>query len=363
MAAETASTPFFTEDTLSALDARYEAQKLAFGALSFQSARCLRKFGLLALVSKAGKTGIDLASLQAQASISAYGVRVLMEASLGIGLCTLKDGQYRLTKTGIFVLRDAMTIANFDFNHDVNYQGFFHLDEAIETGTPAGLKELGNWATIYEGLSSLPQHVRDSWLAFDHYYSDGSFGLVMKKVFAKPVTRLLDVGGNTGKWARACVEHDDKVQVTLADLPQQIALAAAEMKQHPGASRVGFYPVNVLASDSVFPKGFDVVWMSQFLDCFADAEITDILKKVAAAASAHTRIFIMETFWDRQEYEAAAFCLQQTSLYFTCLANGNSQMYHSEVFSRCIDAAGLEIVDQTDGVGVSHTLLECRVKA
>lgn len=352
---------FFTEDKRTALEARYEAQKLAFGALAFQAARCLRKFGLLECVARAGRKGVSLAQIQQQVSISDYGVRVLMESALGMGLCTLNDGQYGITKTGVFVLSDPMTIANFDFNHDINYKGFYHLEEAIATGGPAGLKELGDWDTLYQGLSSLPQQQLDSWLAFDHYYSDGSFGLVMDKVFAQPVRRLMDIGGNTGKWARACVSHDASVQVTLVDLPQQVALATRAMAGHPGAARVSFYPTDILKPELGLPTGHDVVWMSQFLDCFSDAEITGILKKVAAVSAPDTRIFIMETFWDRQKFEAGAFCLQQTSLYFTCLANGNSQMYHSDVFRQCIAAAGLEVVAVTDDIGISHTLLECRL--
>ena len=61
-----------------------------------------------------------------------------------------------------------------------------------------------------------------------------------------------------------------------------------------------------------------------------------------------------------QPNEAAAFCLQQTSLYFTCLANGNSQMYHSSDLMRCIAEAGLKVVEDRDGVGIYHTLLKCR---
>jgi hypothetical protein len=40
-----------------------------------------------------------------------------------------------------------------DFTHDVSYLGTFHLQEALTTGKPAGLKVLGDWPTIYEGLS------------------------------------------------------------------------------------------------------------------------------------------------------------------------------------------------------------------
>jgi hypothetical protein len=49
-----------------------------------------------------------------------------------------------------------------------------------------------------------------------------------------------------------------------------------------------------------------------------------------------------------------------TSLYFTAIANGTSQMYRSDTFLACVREAGLEIEQQHDNLGVSHTLLVCR---
>jgi hypothetical protein len=103
--------------------------------------------------------------------------------------------------------------------------------------------------------------------------------------------------------------------------------------------------------------------MSQFLDCFPDDQIVAILRKVRASLPPKGRVWILELFWDRQRFEAAAFSLQQTSLYFTCVANGNSQMYDSSVFLGLVERAGLEISALTDGVGGYHTLLECRAAA
>jgi hypothetical protein len=100
--------------------------------------------------------------------------------------------------------------------------------------------------------------------------------------------------------------------------------------------------------------------MSQFLDCFSDAQIVSILKRCKQALNSGGSIYVLETFWDRQRFEASAFSLQQTSLYFTVMANGNSQMYDSNVFIRCVEEAGLDVVEQTDYIGVSHTLLVCK---
>ena len=59
----------------------------------------------------------------------------------------------------------------------------------------------------------------------------------------------------------------------------------------------------------------------------------------------------METLWDRQRFEPAAFCLTMTSLYFTAIANGNSKMYNTEDMQVCIEQAGLKIEEIYDGLG------------
>jgi hypothetical protein len=65
-------------------------------------------------------------------------------------------------------------------------------------------------------------------------------------------------------------------------------------------------------------------------------------------------------YWDRQKHDIAKYCLQMSSLYFTVMANGTSRMYHSQDILDCIREAGLAVVSQTDQLGMSHTLIECR---
>ncbi len=76
-----------------------------------------------------------------------------------------------------------------------------------------------------------------------------------------------------------------------------------------------------------------------------------LLKRGHDAMDANASLYILETFWDRQQHEAGAFSLHNTSLYFTCLANGNSKMYHSSEMKDCVAAAGLRIVREVDGIG------------
>ena len=75
-----------------------------------------------------------------------------------------------------------------------------------------------------------------------------------------------------------------------------------------------------------------------------------------------SRLYIMETLWDRQRFEPAALCLTLTSLYFTAIANGNSKMYHSDDLKRLVEEAGLEIETIHDFLGQGHSILVAKRK-
>jgi O-methyltransferase/methyltransferase family protein len=353
----------FDRDSLTALEALTAAQWLAFAPLAFQATVIMRDRGILAELAGAGPAGRTIEQVAVITGMSHYAARVILEAALGLHIVWRRDQSFHLGKLGRILLDDEMTGVNFDFTRDVCYRAAGHLDQSLREGRPAGLKELGPWGTLYEGLSVLPQPARESWHAFDHFYSDKAFAAACDKLALQPPRRLLDVGCNTGKWAQMCLDRLPTLDVGLVDLPMQLERARERLSNDGSVQRAAFHPLNVLAPDAELPGGYDLIWLSQFLDCFADEQVVAILRKARAALSPGGRLWILELFWDRQRFEAAAFSLQQTSLYFTCVANGNSQMYDSSVFVGLVRDAGFDIVEQTDGVGGFHTLLDCAVAA
>ena len=211
----------YTKEQLTAVEAQRLAQEIAFGPVVFQVSRLMLKFGIFQLLADKRK-GYTLQEISVQTGLTRYAAQVLLEASLTIGTILLEEDRYVLAKAGWFLLNDKMARVNMEFNHDVNYQGLFHLEEALLNGRPEGLKVFGEWPTIYEGLSQLPEQVQKSWFGFDHFYSDQSFGKALEIVFSHHPKRLLDIGGNTGRWATQCVQYNKEVEVTIVDLPQQL---------------------------------------------------------------------------------------------------------------------------------------------
>lgn len=345
----------------SAADARSEAQRIAFGPVLFQACQTMRRIGLLHAMAEARTAGATEAELIASCGISPYGFRVLIDMALTANVAWQRADRFGLTKTGHMLATDEMTRVNLDFVDDVCYKGLAHLEEAVRTGTPAGLREHGSWPTVYQGLAHLPGDFRKSWFEFDNYYSDRSYPEALRIVFRGSPRVIMDVGANNGKWSLACLRHDPEVRMIAVDLPGQLRDLERNIAQAGMSSRVTTHPADMLDPASTLPQGADAIWMSQFLDCFGEDEVVTILQKAKAALSADASLWIMETFIDRQRFEAAEFSLAATSLYFTAIANGNSRMYRAEHFEPLVERAGLRIVERIDDVGLGHSMLRCMV--
>jgi len=356
----------YQKDTIRAVDAKFEAQKIAFAPLAFQAVRAMLELGLLRHISDSGEKGLTLDEAAKKAGVSPYGAKVLLEIALGMNIvktlpCDNED-RFVVGKIGWFLLEDEMTKVNFNFVNDVCYKGAFELKRSVEAGKPLGLEVFGHEGkTIYEALSSLPEQVKKSWFAFDHFYSDIGFEEALPIVFARGPKKIIDIGGNTAKWAVRCCRYDPHVEVLIVDLPGQTAVAEREIARAGFSGRIKTLACNALDENTAIPPGADIIWMSQFLDCFSLAEVARIMQKARRAAGPATDVFIFEPFWDKQRFQAASFSLQATSLYFTCMANGNSKMYNSGEFAQTIESAGFDIVEATHNVGSNdYSLLRCR---
>lgn len=348
---------------MKAFDALQEAQKIAFAPFVFQATVSLRNLGILDFILENGaKSGVTIAEISKETSVSEYGLGVLLEIAESADIVSKDEAsKYELTKIGYFLNSNQMTSANINFTQDVCYNGLYHLQEAIETGKPSGLKELGDWSTIYEGLSQLKPKQQKSWFDFDHYYSDEIFEEALETVFKKKPKLLYDIGGNTGKFANLCCTYNDDVAVHIFDLKGQLEKALENAKNKGFEKRILGTEIDWLSDNPTIPAGADTIWMSQFLDCFSKEEIIKILKVAANAMDSETELVIIETYTDRQKFGSAKLTLEATSLYFTAMANGNSKMYNSEEFKTLVAKAGLT-VEVDNKVGEFHTMFVCKKK-
>ena len=96
---------FEQSDTLTAVEAKAAAQRIAFGPVLFQATLAMRRLGILdeLYTHRLGRTVAEIAQSRA---LSEYGARVLLEAGLSAGIVALSGERFTLTKTGWFLLKD-----------------------------------------------------------------------------------------------------------------------------------------------------------------------------------------------------------------------------------------------------------------
>ena len=351
---------FQDNDKKTALEAQYEAQRIAFAPIIFQVAKSMRDLGILEILYENDKIGLTIDEIAKKATLTTYGIQTLLETSLSADIVKIEEDKYFITKTGYFLFKDEMTKINMNYNHYVNYQGLYYLEDSIKNTKASGLKVFGEWDTIYPALSSLPTKAQQSWFEFDHYYSDTALDEAIDILLESSPNKILDIGGNTGKFSIKLTKNNKDVNVTIADLPQQIELANKNIAKEQLENQVDFYPINILDELQEIPCGYDIVWMSQFLDCFKKEDIVSILKRVKKSMSENTLIYIMEPLWDKQRQEAGAYCIINTSPYFTAMANGYSKMFNSTDMINYIHEAGLEVIKEIDNVGICQSVLICK---
>jgi ubiquinone/menaquinone biosynthesis C-methylase UbiE len=352
-----------SKKTMRAVEALQEAQKIAFAPYIFQATISLRKLGILDFIFNS-KNGATLNEIAEGTSVSEYGVGVLLEIAESSDIVLINENdKYELSKIGYFLAFDKTVNVNINFNNDICYKGLYHLNDSIVNGKAEGLKELGDWPTIYEGLSKLTPQQNKSWFEFDHFYSDYVFNDALEVVFKRNPKKIFDVGANTGKFAISCCKYNEDVNVTMVDLPGQLNVALGNAKKEGFDNRIEGHEIDWLSENPQLPnERADIIWMSQFLDCFSKDEIIKILSVCANSMDENSELFIMETFTDRQKFDNAKFILEATSLYFTTMANGNSKMYKASDFIDLIDQAGLKLEEDINQIGENHTILICKKK-
>lgn len=352
-----------TLSTSSALNARAKAQHIAFAPMLFQAIMSMKKTGVLSYIFE--HQAVTRKDISQMCHLRPYAVDVLVEAGISSEVLEENHGLVQLTTTGYFIHRDELTRVNMNFVHDICYQGMFLLQESLQESKPRGLEHFGTWDSIYQGLSELPPSTLKSWLEFDHYYSDQAMPAAAHILLNHSPHTILDIGGNTGRFASLCLTMDANVNLVVADLPGQIKMLKDNCKtlSEQQRARLNTVEINLLNPEAAIPDVADCIWMSQFLDCFSHEQILSILSRVHDTIKKDQKVYILEPLIDRQSHDAARYSLSMSSLYFTAIANGCSKMFTFDELSSLIIKSGMQIAHIYDSIGISHSLLVCTKKS
>lgn len=352
-----------TQRKIEILQAFEKAQSIAFAPFVFQAVAAAKDCGLLQALGESDSP-LPVSALAQKVALSEYAVTVLCDILESSEVIERDENHaYRLSRVGECLIYDQMTEVNFDFSNLVNYAPLKHTLKALQSGKPAGLKEYDEtWTTIYPHLKDLPQKSRRAWFAFDHFHSDSAYQAALNILKDRQVRYFVDIGGNTGRFTKKALATWQDSRACIVDLPEQIGLMRQNTNLKSLQNRIDTVPINWLDPDAqpLIKEKVDLIWMSQFLDCFSRAEAVSILKRVKNLTRQNgATVAILEPLVDHQRNRAATLSIACSSLYFSCLANGNSKFFSSEELKGIIDESGLTIKSISEPIGVGHSLYLC----
>ncbi len=336
------------------VEALTEAQKIIFAPMTFQAIGTMIDTGILQSLDKIPNS---VENLMTDLNLDEYTVRILLEVAQTVNIVECENEIFSVTQTGKSFLYDKMTVANFNFIKDCCYLGASEMTASFLNNKPMGLKKFfKDNDTIYPELPSMPERFKKSWYEFDNYYSDNCFDIIYKIISQNSPAKIFDIGGNTGKFEKICLANNPNIDITMLDLKENIDEVSKQLKN------CKFFPINILDENAQMPKFSGAILMSQFLDCFSKPQIISILKRIKVSSENGTLIYILEPFTDNQVFDGARLALVHTSLYFTCMANGNSKMYTQKEMLKMVEDAGLKLSNIYSDIGIhDYTLLECKV--
>jgi ubiquinone/menaquinone biosynthesis C-methylase UbiE len=117
------------------------------------------------------------------------------------------------------------------------------------------------------------------------------------------ITKVLDVGGGIGGYARFFVRAGDDIGVTVLDIPEVAELGNRSVKE----DRIGFIGGDYHETD--FGSGYDLVLMANILHIESQQDAAALVEKAAKACSPGGRVAVVDFAIDDEKRENVMGCL------------------------------------------------------
>lgn len=152
-------------------------------------------------------------------------------------------------------------------------------------------------------------------------------------------TRLLDVGGASGTYTLAFLNHAPGLHATLFDRPDVIPLAEERLRQNGLLDRVRLVAGDYNADE--FPGGHDLVWLSAIIHQNSRAENRALFAKCERALLPGGRVWIRDHFMDESRTRPPAGAIFAVNM---LVATADGSTYTFAETAEDLEAAGLRSV-------------------
>jgi ubiquinone/menaquinone biosynthesis C-methylase UbiE len=152
--------------------------------------------------------------------------------------------------------------------------------------------------------------------------------------------RVLDLGGGTGSFLLAILSRFDKVRGTLYDLPAVTSDTRRRLARTTRALQIEIVEGDFFKDP--IPRDHDAIIIANIIHCFPADRALELLHRVRNAASAATRLLLVD-FWTNPVHTEPAFSAFMAGEFL--LTPGRGDVYSIDDAASWFDQTGWRMVE------------------
>lgn len=221
-------------------------------------------------------------------NVSRRGLRILLDALVGLGLLAWRDGRFANTSLTerLLTTRGADSRVHRILHGARLYERWAGLTEAVRSGRPVP-------------EDRIPVELAGDRRAFARAMADSARGIARQTAASldlREVRKLLDIGGGPGVYAVAFAQRQPNLEVTILDDAETLEVAAETVRRAGLAERIHLLPGNAL--ELHLESAFDLVFVSNVLHIYPPERNRELLRRAATALAPGGRLVVKDFFLD-----------------------------------------------------------------
>jgi ubiquinone/menaquinone biosynthesis C-methylase UbiE len=330
---------------------------ILYGFSGFQLLRTGCELDLFTQLSK--QPGLGRKELAALLKLPEHSTRLLLLGCCSIGLLRKEgEGYHNSACAQALLVRGGAhsAIPFVQSAQGLQYQGFFHLAQALKLGTNVGIREYpGEGDTLYAKMNKDPVLEKALYDAMNAIWELCHPGLNDIPQLTR-ARRVLDVAGGVGRVAHLLTDKYPNLSVTVFDRPSACEQARANAAKWSKADRISATPGDLLTDE--FPPGFDAIDFAHCLEWLSEEQIVAVLKKAHRALPSGGQAFCFQFAVD--DDETGPLYSARLSLYFFAVETGCGMAYPAADLERLFAQAGFTDIQARRGLPFEHVFVSGR---
>lgn len=297
----------------------------------FQESKILMTANDLDLFSEISAGRGSAEELASKLRVNRRALGILMNALVAIGLLRKENGSYTNTELSdrYLVKNRPEYLGDFVKFMSTQWKGYGNLGEVLRNGCLS---------------PKVAPDERDEAYVRAYIWGMDNMGKerarrVAQALDLSSVRTMLDVGGGAATYSIAFAKENPKLTSVVLDLPATLEVARENIERNGVGDRVSTRACSYWEMD--YKSDFDLVWISQIIHGLGEEQVTELIRRSAAAVAPGGRLIVHDSFLAEDyasPYHAAVF-----SVYMLAITE-RGRCYSLHEVKKWMNAAGLSDV-------------------